>query len=132
MIFTKGSFHLKSGYKKIWFSEQMVLTINQDSQKKSRIHETLTLSTCADNSTVSKKLNKTFRSNLEHLPVFKALCGAIRNRTPGQSTSPIRNTSLFLRLHAGTIHESNPEHLVVFKARPGDNPGVQSGITPCF
>ena len=30
--------------------------------------------------------------------------------------NPIRNTSFFLRLHAGTINESNPEQLLVFKA----------------
>ena len=50
----------------------------------------------------------------------------------GQSTSPIRNTSLFLRLHAGTINESNAEHLLVFKAPCGDDQGVQSGTPSCF
>ena len=43
--------------------------------KKCRIQDTLTLLTCADNSIVSKKLNKIFGSDLEHLPVFKALRG---------------------------------------------------------
>ena len=33
--------------------------------------------------------------------------------------SPIRNTSLFLRLHAATIQESNLEHLLVFKIPHG-------------
>ena len=41
--------------------------------KKSRILETLTLLTCSVNSIVSKKLNKIFGSDLEHLPVFKCL-----------------------------------------------------------
>ena len=34
----------------------------------------------------------------------------------GQSTSQIRNKSLFLGLHSRTIHKSNPEKLLVFKA----------------
>ena len=50
-------------------------------------------------------------SNPENLPVFKAPGGdnpeqnaeTIRNRTRGQSTHPIQNTSLFLRLYAGKI-----------------------------
>ena len=45
---------------------------------------------------------------MEHLPVFKALCGPIRNRMQGWSTSPIQNTSSLLRLYAG--------HLIIFKA----------------
>ena len=67
-----------------------------------------------------------------------------------QSTSPILNTSLFVRHHAGTlhksnleqilvfkaphgtIHESNREHLLVFKAQCGDNPWVQSWTLPCL
>ena len=82
---------------------------------------------------MAKKNKKTFGSDFEHLPVFKALyAGPIRNRTLGRSTSPIRNTSLFLRLHTGTIHESYPEHLLVFKAPRGDNPRVQSGTPPSF
>ena len=36
-----------------------------------------------------------------------------------QSTSPIQNTSLFLRLHAGKIHESNPEHLLFLRLHAG-------------
>ena len=76
------------------------------------------------------------KSNPEHLLVFKAPRGAdpqVQSGTPflfrlhagtnhesnpeplivfkapprGQSTSPIQNTSLFLRLHGGTIKESN-------------------------
>ena len=47
------------------------------------------------------------------------------NGTPysrwGQSTGPIPKTSLLLRLHAGTIHESNPEDLLVFKAPQRDD-----------
>ena len=96
---------------------------------KSRIRETLTLLTCADNSNVSKKINKKFGSNLELLPVLKALCrddlegnagiihatypenlpvlrlhaGTILNRTPGRSTRPIKNTSFFLGLYQGPI-----------------------------
>ena len=57
---------------------------------------------------MSKKLNKTFGSDLEHLPIFKALLVA----------DPEQN--------AGTIHESNPEHLLVLKAPCGDDPRVQS------
>ena len=82
-------------------------------KKKSRTRETLTLSTCSDNGTVLK--NKT-----KHI-------------------SSIWNTAWFSSLYAGdpeqnagTIHESNLEHLLVFKAPPGDNPRVQSGTTPCF
>ena len=41
----------------------------------SRRRETLTLLMCADNSIMSK-LIKNIKSNLEHLPVFKALCRA--------------------------------------------------------
>ena len=90
------------------------------------------LSTCADNSIVSKKLSKTCGSDLKHMPVLKALCREIRNRTQGKSTSPIRNTSLFLRLYPGTIHKSNTEQLLVFKAPSGDGPRVQSETPPCF
>ena len=68
----------------------------------------------------------------------------------GQSMSPILNTSLFVRHHAGTIHKSNPEqilvfktphgtihesnreHLLVFKAQRGDNRWVQSWTLPCL
>ena len=86
---------------------------------------------------MSKKLNQTFRSHFELLPVFKALRRAIRNRTRGlsmsstgsirgQSTSPIQSISLFLRLHAGTIHVSNLENFLVFKAQRRDDPQVQS------
>ena len=68
----------------------------------------------------------------------------------GRSTSPIWNTYLFLKLHAGTVHESNLKHLLVFRlhagtinesnpeqhlvcnAPHGDNPQVQSGTPPCF
>ena len=53
-----------------------------------------------------KSKTKTFGSNLEHLPVFKALSRAD------------------LEQNAGTIHKSNPEHLLVFKAPRGDNPPV--------
>ena len=63
--------------------------------KKSRIRETPTLSTNADSSTDTIKSNQ------------------------------IRNTSLFLRLHVGTIHKSIPKHLLVFKAPCGDDPRVQ-------
>ena len=64
----------------------------------------LTLSTCAGNSIVSKNLKKktTFGSNLEHLIIFKALCG------------------------------DDPEHLLVFKVPREDNPRVQYGTPPCF
>ena len=54
--------------------------------------------------------------NPEHLPVLRLYAGIIWNRTRGQSAHPIRNTSLLLRLYVGTLHGSNPEHLLVFKA----------------
>ena len=60
------------------------------------IRETLNLSMCADNSIVSKKLNKKFESNLEHIPALKALRGA----------DPEQN--------AGTINECNLEHPLIF------------------
>ena len=60
------------------------------------IRETLALLTCADNSIVSNKLNKTVGSDLEHLPIFKALSGA----------DPKQN--------GGPIYKFNPEHLLVF------------------
>ena len=87
---------------------------NQIILLKSHIQETLTLLMCADNSIVSKKVNKTFGSNLEHTPIFRALLGA----NPEQD--------------AETIQVSNPEHLIVFKAPRGDNQQVQSGTPPCF
>ena len=34
--------------------------------------------------------------------------------------------------NAGMIHKSNPRHLLVFKAPRGDDPPVQSGTPPCF
>ena len=34
--------------------------------------------------------------------------------------------------NAGKIHESNLEHLLVFKAPCKDDPGVQAGTPPCF
>ena len=69
--------------------------------KKSRIQETLTLSTCADNSFVSPNKNQTIWADSEHLLVFKALCG----------DDPEQNS--------GKIHASNVEHLPVFKAPRG-------------
>ena len=111
---------------------------------------------CADNSIVTQT-KQTFVSDSEHLPDFKTLRVADPEQDGGRSTSPIRNTSLFLRLYAGTIrnrtpgqsesnpehllvlrlhagmiHKSNPEYLLVFKAPPGDDPQVQSGTPPCF
>ena len=56
---------------------------------------------------MSKKLTKTFGSNFEHLPVFKALRGAN------------------VEQNAGTIHESNAEHFLVFKAPHGDDQQVR-------
>ena len=74
-------------------------------RKKSCIRETMTLTTFGDNS---------FVSDLEHLPVFKVLQSMSRTPfTHGQSTSPIRNNSLFLRLQK-LVHKSNPERLLVF------------------
>ena len=75
--------------------------------------ETMTLLTCVDNSIVSKtKQNIWIQFGTP--PRFKAL------------------RSLYLRLHAVTIHKSNPEHLFVFMVPPGDNPQVQPGTPPCF
>ena len=62
---------------------------------------------CADNRIVSKKF-KTFWSNLEHLSVFKAPWGAIQEHK------------------SGTVHKSNPEHLVF------QDPQFQSETPPCF
>ena len=46
-----------------------------------------------------QKQKQTFKSDLEHLPVFEAL----RRADPEQN--------------AGTIYESNPEHLLILVAR---------------
>ena len=55
-----------------------------------------------------QKLNKKIWSYLEHLSVLKVYMGTIRNRTRGQSTHPIWNTSPFLRLNAAVLfHVSN-------------------------
>ena len=44
----------------------------------------------------------------------------IEEKNPGR----IRNTSLFLRLYAGTIRNAyDPEHLLVLKALRGDDTG---------
>ena len=77
-------------------------------------------------------LHPIHESNLEQLLVFKAPPGdytRVQSRTPcfqgstrGRSMSPIRKNSLFLRLHAGTIHDSNPEQLLVFKAPCREDP----------
>ena len=79
-----------------------------------------------------QKTKQTFGSDLEYLPVFKALRGA----DPEQNTGTIHESNLehllVLRLLAGTISGSNPEHLLVFKAPRGDNPRVQSGTPLCF
>ena len=79
-----------------------------------------------------QKLNKTFGSNLEYLPVFKAQ----------RVVDPKQN--------AGTIHKFNLDHLLFlkspcrdnarvpfrtppcFKTPCGDNPWVQSGIVSCI
>ena len=54
--------------------------------RKSCIRETRTVSTCADNSTVSKTI-QTFGSDLDHLPAFKA--GTERRNAPWvQSRTP--------------------------------------------
>ena len=116
-----------------------------------------------------QKTNKTFGSDLEHLPgfealhvadpeqnagminesnlkhflVFKAQCGVdprvlygqppcFKGSTWGRFMSPIRNTSLFIRLHAETIQKCNPDHLVAFKAPCGEDPQVQFGTPPYF
>ena len=80
---------------------------------------------CADNSIVSKKLNKIFWPDLERLPICKALCRA----DPEQNAGTINKSN---PEHMGIIHESNLEHLLVLKAPRGDNSRVQSGTPPCF
>ena len=76
-----------------------------------------------------------YKFNPEHLLVFKALrrdkpwvqygkLPCFKGSTRGRSSGPIRKTSSFLRLHTGTIHESNPEHVLVFKDHCGDDPRV--------
>ena len=86
------------------------------------------LSTDADSSTDTIKSNPIQNTS----PFLRLHWGTIRNRTRGRPMSPIRKTSSFLRLQTGTILESNPEHLLVFKAPRRDNPRVQSGTPPCF
>ena len=60
----------------------------------------------------------------------------IQNRTQGRSRRLIRNTTLFLQLCGGTIHASNPDHLLDLKAlgqsgtEQGNNLGVQSETPP--
>ena len=58
---------------------------------------------CVENRVLLKNKTKTFGSDFEHLPIFKALHRA----------DPEQN--------ALTIHESNPENLLAFKAPRGDN-----------
>ena len=54
---------------------------------------------------------------MDHFPVFKALRGADPEKNVSIiQSNPIRNSSLLLRLHAGKMHESNPEHQLVFKS----------------
>ena len=48
-------------------------------------------------------------SDFEHLLVFKALCSAVSEQNAGTIHKSNLNTSLFLRLHTGTIHEFNLE-----------------------
>ena len=64
--------------------------------------------------------------------VFRALCGADPEQNAGRLASPIWNNSLFWRLHAGTIHKSNPEDLSVFQAPRWDDIWIQPRTTPCF
>ena len=86
------------------------------------------LSTDAGSSTNTIKSNP-----IRNISLFLKLhAGTIRNRMWGLFTSPIRNTSFFLRPHVGTIHKYNQKHLLVFEAPHGDNPQVQSGTPSCF
>ena len=64
--------------------------------------------------------------------VLRALCGADPEQNAGRLASPIWNNYLFSRLHAGTIHKSNPEDLPVFQAPRWDDIWVQPRTTPCF
>ena len=76
-----------------------------------------TLYRCVQIIALCQKLNNLVWLDLEHLPVFKALCG----------DNPEQN--------AGTIHASNQEQLPVFKAPHRDDPeqnAEQCGTPPCF
>ena len=56
--------------------DSFVKKTSEEHEKKRQklcIREALTLSMCADNIIVSKKVNKLFGSDLEHLYLFKAL-----------------------------------------------------------
>ena len=83
-------------------SKNVLLMVKINSLNNSRMQETPTLPTDSDSST------DTIKSN------------------------PILNTSLYLGLHARTMHKSILEHLLVLKAPHGDDPQVQSGSHPCF
>ena len=68
--------------------------------------------------------------------------GPIWNTSPLRRANPERNAGtvhksnpeqvLVFKAPRGTIQKSNPEHLLVIKATRGDNPRVQSGTPPCF
>ena len=78
-------------------------------------------------------------SLLEHLPVCNALCGD----NPEQNAGTIHESNpedlhVFKapsgdnpKQNAGTIHASNPEHLLFFKATCGDDPEENSGNWSC-
>ena len=72
------------------------------------------------------------KSCIQEKLFLRLYAGPIRNRTRGRSTSTIRDTSLFLRIQARPIHESIPEHLLVYKAPCRENARVQSRKPPCF
>ena len=82
-----------------------------------------------------QKLNKTFGSYLEHLPVFKAPCGDNLQQNAGTiNTSNPEYLPVLKASHgdhpeqkAGTIHSSNLEHLPVFKALCGSYPEQNAG-----
>ena len=87
--------------------------------------KTLALSKCADNSIVSKKLNKKCGSNFGLLPVFKALCRAV----PEQNAGPIHEFNQAPQGDNPPVQFGAP---LFFKALCRDNPCVQSRTPPCF
>ena len=113
--------HLYSFCAQYWSHWPRAQKIRTMVTKKNCIQETLTLSTCADISIVSKTKQKMW-VRFWTPPHFKALCGDDTEQ------------------NAGTIHASNPEHLPDFKAPTrgqsgtecGNDPRVQSGKPTCF
>ena len=70
-------------------------------------------------------------------PFQRIYAGTMRNQKQGQSTRPIRKTTMFWKAlrfddweqNAGTIHESNLEHLLFFKGTIPYRTCAQSTLT---